>query len=529
MKKIICVLIISFAFVANVKAFSIDINTLNISNKSENLIEEHFNSYKIETEGFEKNTDYNEDVIEITNTLVDIALEESTAQEKNQKFTKYMYIDSSNGFSSLSSKMFIETFVKEIDGKKIEIDYIKNIRTVEFEEGVISFVYLPNTNVDGVLQDMVLAFWLKQDSSGYKLHFPWMNLGEDLEKYFNEVTNNEDSGNNIGGTFKSISLASNKVDVDNTKLNYIYENTKNSVVQVSGIGVNGVNVYGSGFFLRKGIVVTSWSLFSQILNYSQNMYVNDSHGESYRISGIVSANVDYDVVVLKLDTEIGLGVKFGDSNDLKLDDKLFMVNSKNNSNFIINYGTFVSEKNGKLENLFLLNSADVGAALFDEKCNVIGFNTNEALYSELSYANSSNYLIKLQEMLINQEFDNIVSKSFESFKESYYIDVAEEKKVINVDSKEWSKFKSIGDLENSIPLPLIKSNYENKILSLRYKNDIKDSIGTMYLVSNYVDNLEKEGFKIVLDKTNKIILKNKDYKIVLKTNLDYLIVLIMEN
>ena len=53
------------------------------------------------------------------------------------------------------------------------------------------------------------------------------------------------------------------------------------------------------------------------------------NGNTYDILGVVSANTEYDVVVLKISDEIGGEVKFGNTNELNTDDKLFMINSKN--------------------------------------------------------------------------------------------------------------------------------------------------------------------------------------------------------
>ena len=53
-------------------------------------------------------------------------------------------------------------------------------------------------------------------------------------------------------------------------------------------------------------------------------------------------------------------------------------------------------------------------------------------------------------------------------------------------------------------------------------------LDSLYLVSNYTDILEKDGYKKTFDKNNKLIYEGKKYKVVVKNNLDYLIILIME-
>lgn len=527
MRKIIFVVIIFMAFVGNIKAFDINIENLNISNKSANLVKELNPEYKIEATGYEKNIIYDEEIINLTKELIDISIKDISIDEKNQLFTKYIYYDRSDGFQTLTSSLFIDTFVKQLDGKKIELDYIKAVRTVEFSKGFLSFAYLPNVSFDGKKTDMVLAYWLIKDESGYKLHYPWFNLADNLESYFNEIAGVEDNGGNIGSTFKSISLNTEESVISEDELRELYNQNKGSVLQITGLNHEGVNAYGSAFFLRKGIVVTSWSLFLQMLNESEFIYVNDGDGNSYTVSGIVAGNIDYDVVVLKLSDEIGQEVKFGNSDDLKTNDKLFMINSKNNSSFSINYGSFVAAKNGKLENLLVINKADVGACLFNLQGEVVGFNIAEVLYSELSYANSTDYLKELQDILIKMDFAQIDTVSFLTFKKNYYNDISQEE-TNTISDEVWNKYKQIGNLEESISLKLIKAYYEDGVLSLRYKNNVANSLGTFYFISTYIDNLEKQNFSEIYRTDKKIIFKNKNYRIVLKNNMNYLVILIME-
>ena len=161
------------------------------------------------------------------------------------------------------------------------------------------------------------------------------------------------------------------------------------------MNLGGNSVYGSAFVLRSGVVVTTWSLFIQFLSSSDFLYVNDNAGNTHVIEGIIAADTEYDVVVLKLANEAGKAVKLGDSNSLKLDDKLFTINSKNNNGFSINYGSYINTLNGKLKNMFAISSSDVGSALYNINGEVVGFNTADVTNSDLSYANSTNYLKEL--------------------------------------------------------------------------------------------------------------------------------------
>ena len=137
------------------------------------------------------------------------------------------------------------------------------------------------------------------------------------------------------------------------------------------------------------------------------IYINDSNGNTYEVDGIVSADTKYDVVLLKLNREVGKKVTLGNGNEVYSSNKLFTISSKYNNGFSINYGTNISYDDGKMKNMFVLGSSDVGSALFNEYNEVVGFNIGDKLYSELSYANSTDYLKKIQTKLVNTKFDKI--------------------------------------------------------------------------------------------------------------------------
>ena len=291
----------------------------------------------------------------------------------------------------------------------------------------------------------------------------------------------------------------------------------------------GQNSYGSGFYLREGIIVTTWSLFLQMLTNSEYIYVNDAKGNTYDILGVVAAQIDYDVVVLKIDKNSGKGVSIGSSTKLELDDKLFMINSKNNNGFQISYGSFISLNNGKLSNLFLLSNSDVGGALFNEEGQVVGFNVGDKTNSELSYANSTDYLKELQDILNNQDYSKISYTLLETYKQDYYTEFEEEKKYNKIANEVWNDYRKIGNLGNEITLPLIKASYVDGIVSLRYENNTSNLIDSIYLVSSFTENLINDGYEFTYSDNYKKIYKNNEYKIIIKSSLDYLIILIMEN
>jgi len=527
-KKIIYTIILLFSF-SLTYAFDIDMDKISVTERSESLIDALDSTYNIEATDFSKEEVVNETVVNLVKSMVNISISDKSTEEKTKEYTKNMYFDNTSGGTTLSGVIFRDTYFKDLQKYNFSDGYIKDIKMVTFNENdILAFVYLSEAKTEDGVYDVVFVYWLK-DNDGYKFYYPWFTVDTDLEDYYNERTKKESNGEVIGGTYNALSLkGEDSTTASLEELNRIYENNKGSVVQVTGVSNADTNVYGSGFYISEGIIVTNWSLIQSFLSTSDYIYVNDVNGNTYNVLGIISADTTYDIAILKLDKKAGKAVTFGNSQDLKTDDKLYMINSNINSGFSINYGSFVSMENGHLKNLLLLSSSDAGASLFNKDGEVVAFTTSDSINSELSYANSTDYLIKLQELIKNKDFDKIRYTSLDDFKDDYYLKETNEKEYNKVSSKIWNKFKKVGNLEENINLDLVKSSYKDNVLSLRYKSNALSNIDSLYLVAEFTDELVNEGFTITQNETNKEVYTNNKYKVIIKSDLSYLIILIME-
>jgi hypothetical protein len=316
--------------------------------------------------------------------------------------------------------------------------------------------------------------------------------------------------------------------VSNDLLTSIYKNNKEENVSISALYDANINTYGSGFFLDKGLVVTSWSLLMDTLNNSNYIYVNDGSKNTYNIEGIVAADTEYDVVVLKLDKEVGSPVSFS-STKLSTGDPVFVIDSKNNEGLMIRNGENITDYNGKYKNLLAINSSDVGSALYNSSGEVVGFNTNNSINADVSIANSTEFLIKLQNTLKQEEFKKIKSISFTDFKDRYYYKYKEERRINDIPKKIWDKWKKIGNLEKNISLELLKANYVDGIVSLRYKNEASKSLDAFYFTANYENQLIEQGYKRTYENEVKRVYTKNSSNIIVKEYLDYLTIIMMEN
>ena len=200
--------------------------------------------------------------------------------------------------------------------------------------------------------DIIFTFVLREVKGEYRVFLASYVTGEDLANKYYEIEQKEADGNVIAGGSKNLSLTGETEMISDEELTTLFNNNKEKVVSISALTDGAVNSYGNGFYIRDGVVVTTWSLFLRILNNSDFIYVNDAVGNVYTVQGVIAADTNYDIVLLKLSDNYGKGVTFSNSEDLKVDDRVFMISSKSNTGYSISYGSFVSLNNGVLKNQF---------------------------------------------------------------------------------------------------------------------------------------------------------------------------------
>ncbi len=529
MKKILFTIVLLLVFICDVKAFNLDMEKVNVTSRSDKVIDTLDKKYNIELDDFYTGSSNDLRAINFTKRIVNISFSNKSKSNIKKELTNYLYISNDDGFETLSSVMFLDTYLNDIEKNKIVLGEISDIRTANFnQDDVMSFVYVKDASINGIKKDIVLSYWLKKDSDSYKVFYPWIGFNDAIDKYFEEINYKEETGKILGDSYNKLSLDGNSnVSVSDDKLLEIYNSHKDNVLHITFMS-EGVNNYASGFYLREGIVVTTWSLLKEYLTNGNFMYVSDVYGNTYDVEGIVSADTKYDVVIFKLSKEVGKKVTLGNSNEIYSSSKLFTINSKYNNGFSINYGTNISYDDGKYKNMFALSSSDIGSALFNEYGEVVGFNVGDKLYSELSYANSTDYLKGIQRKLSNTKFEDIKYTKLDSFKENYYVSLSKEKRYVEVDKNIWNKYKTIGNIEKNITLDLVKSSYKDGILSLRYNNDATGMLDSIYLASSFTEELINNGYELTFYNDQKYIYKNDEYQVILKDNFTYLIVLVME-
>ena len=142
---------------------------------------------------------------------------------------------------------------------------------------------------------------------------------------------------------------------------------------------------------------------------------------------------------------------------------------------------------------------------------------------------NSEVLKEAKEKFDNIDFDSIQTIKFEKLKEDYYYIKYNNENVINdILTKVWKNYSKIGNIEKNIKLELVKANYDNNIISLRYKNKISDYINGMQLSVSFKEQLVKDEYKEIFNSSSKCIYQNKKYQVIIMDEFDYLIIVMVK-
>ena len=429
-----------------------------------------------------------------------------------------------------------------------ELDIIYNsygdIRITQNNEIIISSITLPNVKMKSqsnnnpmeyemIETNLILYYYFKELNGEYKLYYLFGETTEDLNDYIEVLENNETkSMMAIAPTYDSnLSTIYNYDKLNNLtdeEINNIYNLNENKIVYLNAYYNNSITSSANGFFINDGLIVTTWHFLEKALIEAQYITASANNGNNYIIEGIVTANPETDVAVIKIENPSENHVNLVNFKELQVEDPAIIISSKLGSGLTVQKGIITSLDNYIQTSIPLVES-DEGSPLFDKNGNVIGINTAQSTNSSLSLATNTEILKEIQDKFNNIKFNEIDAISFNELKEKYYyINYNDETIKNNIPKNKWKKYSKIGNIEQNIKLELIKANYKDNIVSLRYKNEISNYISNMQLAITFKEQLLEDGYKEVLNSSTKCIYENEEYKIIIMDEFDYLIIVMVK-
>ena len=388
-------------------------------------------------------------------------------------------------------------------------------------------------NYKTIKTNLIIYYYFLKIDGTYRLTYLYGETTDNVSKYFNELEDSETKTTMSIATSYDSNLSSiynfDKLNaLSKNDINNIYNSNLKNVVYLRSYYNNKVVSNGNGVFINDGIILTTWSFLEKALINSQYLTIKDNTGTTYNLDGIVTANPETDVAVIKLKEKSGTCIQLGNKNDIKIEDPAITLSSKSGTGLTIQKGIVIA--NGDyVQTSIPLTETDEGSPLFDSKGNLIGVNTSKSINSNISMAINLDVIKEIQDKFNYIEFESIKTISFEDLKNEYYYTKYNEENVVNSISKsKWNKYKKIGNIEETIKLELVKASYKDDIVSLRYKNNISNYISSMQLSVSFKEQLIKDGYEEKMNSSSKCIYENKNYQIIIMDEFDYLIIVMVK-
>lgn len=452
--------------------------------------------------------------------------------------------DSKEYQDDLLSGISIPSMFLVLDELNIVYGSLGNIRVAQTDEFVMSTIALPNVTMreenainpmkyDNIRTNLVIYYFFKQLEGEYKLLYIMAETSDTLDGYFGEI----ESGESKGAMQMAVSYDSKLKEVYNfDKLDNMTVQQKENIQEMNEKNTISFNSYynnrlvasANGFYINDGLVVTTWNFMKKSLTEAEYVTAKDYKGNRCEIEGIVVVNQETDVVVLKMKEKVGHKVKLGDSKKLKIEDPVLTISSKTGVGLSFQGGVVVANKD-YIESALPLTEADEGSLLLNDSGNVVGMNTAKQVNTSVSMAINSGVLKEIQDKFDKIPFKDVKAISFDKLKaEYYYVKYNKEKVDKTIPKSKWKTYSKIGNIEKNISLKLVKSSYQDGIVSLRYYNGITDFISSMQMAAGYKEQLIKDGYKEKLSTSNKCVYQNKEYKVIIMSEFNYLIVVMVK-
>lgn len=444
-----------------------------------------------------------------------------------------------NNVSGISIPTAFQT-LNELEIKYSTYDGIRVIRNDD--KTVTSFIELPNAtikeedsenpmNYTTVKKDLTIYYMFKELNGEYKLYHLNCISSDDIQEY---MENNEEeegaltknSSYNSSG-LKNLYAFSKADEITDETLNRIYEENKDNVVYLNSTYNLGTVASANGIFINEGLILTTYNYIEQSLMKAQNIIISDVLGNVYELDGIVTMNIENDTAILKVKNKNQNYIKIEEANIPSKEDGVISLNTETGVGLSTSKG-IVLTVDSNIQTSIPISEELQGSPLFNSEGKIIGMLNSKNLNSEISSATKCRVLKEYYDKFSNVNYDDVKAIPFEELKEDYYIKYNDETVINDIPDDKLKEYNNIENANDLIDLKLIKSSYKDGIVSLRYKNDIKDYMDTMQFASKYTENLKNNGYKESYVSDTKKIYKNGKYQIIVMEEFDYLIIVMVK-
>ncbi len=559
---IICSEPVSFAITERI---SINDDTYSFINKAEKIASNFDSNYEITNNNNKNNDEIKQNITELTKKTTYLLLgeankEDEASEDYYKRYKDYLKLrydpevpkdsnsilgldtNSQEYKDDLLSGVSVPGMFYELDELDIKYSSYGRIKvSVTDENNVISMITLSNVtmkeqdsqkpmNYNTIKTDLTMYYYFKKLNGEYKLLFLKGETDDDIEQYFehsNEKVGELSKDDDYNTDLEDVYDFSKVKAISEKTLTKIYDENKNKIVFLNSTYATGTTTSANGFFINEGIIVTTYNYIEKSLIKAQNIIISDSIGNVYELDGIVTVNVDNDIAILKVNKKNEKYIKVENVEKPQKEDAVITLNSKDGIGLTTAKGIIISNNDDMQTSLPVTESMQ-GSPLFNSNGELIGMINSKSVNTSISTATEMNVLNEYYKKFSNIKYDEIKAISFETLKENYYIKYSEEKIINNIPQDKWEQYSKAESADDFIKLNLVKASYKDKIISLRYKNDVSNYVDTMQFAMEYRANLQNNGYKEKNISNSKVIYENEKYQIFIMSEFDYLIIVMVK-
>ncbi len=560
-------LILTVGCISFAKSNGILINdeTFLLDKKEKNTLLNFDSNFEFEEDNNDNNYDLKEEIIELTKKTTYLLLGE--ANSKNESSENYYkrhqdYLNlrynpevpkDENSFIGLDENsqeykddllsgisvpgMFL--MLSELDVKYSTYGEIRV--TITDDINTIGMITLPNITMkeknennpseyNTIQTDLTMYYYFKKLNNEFKLLYIYGETKDDIKEYIynsDEKTGILSRDKDYNSQLKDLYNFSKADDITNDTLSNIYNENNSKIVFLSSTYNTGIVEMANGFFINEGLIITTYNYIEKSLMNAQNILIKDSLDTVYELDGIVTLDYENDIAILKIKNRNQNYIDIPEDIIIQKEDAVITLNSKIGVGLNTSKG-IITEIDENIQTSLPVTEEMQGSPVFNSEGKLIGMINSKTINTSISKVTKAEIIKEYYNKLKEKDYDDINAITFNELKENYYIKYSEEKEVNNITEKRWKQFNEVENIEDFIDLKLIKGSYKDGIISLRYKNEISDYMDTLMFAEEYKNNLKNKGYIENNISDSKSLYENENYQIIIMTEFDYLIIIMIK-
>lgn len=560
-------LILTIGSISFAKSNGILINdeTFLLDRKENNTLLNFDSNFKIEKENNDNNYDLKEEIIELTKKTTYLLLGEANSEnESSENYYKrhHDYLNlrynpeipkDENSFIGLdeNSQEYKDDLLSGISVpgmflmlSELDVKYSTygDIRvTITDDINAIGMITLPNVTMkeqdennpseyNNIQTNLTMYYYFKKLNNEFKLLYIYGETENDIKEYIDtsdEKTGTLSRDEDYSSQLKDLYDFSKADAVTDDILSSIYNENRSKIVFLSSTYNTGIVEMSNGFFINEGLIITTYNYIEKSLMKAQNILIKDSLGTVYELDGIVTLDYENDIAILKIKNRNQNYIDIPEDIIIQKEDAVITLNSKIGVGLNTSKG-IITEIDENIQTSLPVTEEMQGSPVFNSEGKLLGMINSETVNTSISQVTKVEIIKEYNDKLKEKNYDDIKSISFNELKENYYIKYSEEKEVNNIPEKKWEQFNEVENIEDFIDLKLIKGSYKDGIISLRYKNEISNYMDTAIFAEEYKNNLKSKGYKEKNVSNIKSVYENENYQIIIMTEFDYLIIIMIK-